>query len=396
MNTANLNKITSFLVMDILEKAHALEKEGKEIIHLEVGEPDFATPACIKEAANLALKNDQTHYTHSQGLIELREAICQFYQKKYQVSLDPEQIFVTQGTSPGMLLVFSLLLNSDSGGSGGSEGDKVIISDPAYACYPNFIHFSGATTVRVPIREEDGFQLKAEILADYVDSQVKAIVINSPSNPTGTLLSAQNLQDIAAFCRENNIWIISDEIYHGLVYSGHEHSALEYTDQCFVLNGFSKLYAMTGWRLGYIIAPHEYIVPLRKLCQNFFISANTMAQWAGIAALTKAGEDVEKMRQTFDKRRKFMLDALRSLGFKIICEPCGAFYILVNAHHLAQKFDGSSLKLALDILYKAGVGVTPGIDFGPGAEGYLRFSYANSTNNIARAMDKLGEYLRRF
>jgi aspartate/methionine/tyrosine aminotransferase len=387
MNPTNLNKITSFLVMDILEKAHALEKEGKEIIHLEVGEPDFATPACIKEAANLALKNDQAHYTHSQGIIELREAICRSYQEKYQVSLDPEQIFVTQGTSPGMLLVFSLLLN---------EGDKVIISDPAYACYPNFIHFSGASTVRVPIREEDGFQLKAEILADYVDSQVKAIVINSPSNPTGTLLSAQNLQDIAAFCLEKGLWIISDEIYHGLVYAGQEHSALEYTDQCFVLNGFSKLYAMTGWRLGYIIAPHEYIVPLRKLCQNFFISANSMAQWAGIAALNKAGEDVEKMRQTFDKRRKFMLGALRSLGFKIICEPSGAFYILVNARHLAQKFGGSSLKLALDILYKAGVGVTPGIDFGPGAEGYLRFSYANSMENIAKAMDKLGEYLRRF
>jgi aspartate/methionine/tyrosine aminotransferase len=189
---------------------------------------------------------------------------------------------------------------------------------------------------------------------------------------------------------EIGIPIVSDEIYHGLVYGEKEHSILEYTDNAFVLNGFSKLFAMTGWRLGYIIAPPDFIRPLQKVQQNFFISAGSISQWAGVAALTKAQEDVRKMKETYDERRRYMIKRVRELGFGLASEPSGAFYMLVNAKHLSA----NSYELAFDILEKAGVGVSPGIDFGKNAEGFLRFSYANSLENIQEGLDRIEEYLR--
>lgn len=372
--------ISSFLVMDVLEAAHSLEREEKSVIHLEIGEPDFDTPDCIKRAACRSLEQNQTHYTHSLGIIELREAICEHYRDRYGVEPHPDQVIVTQGTSPALFLVFAALLE---------EGDKVVIPDPGYACYPNFITFAGAEPLRVPVLEEDGFQYRPSRIKAALDPKVKAIMINSPSNPTGTLLSAERMQAVA----DLGPYVVSDEIYHGLVYEGRERSILEFTDRAFALNGFSKLYAMTGFRLGYVIAPKDFVRPIQKLCQNFFISANTTAQWAGIAALKESAADVERMRKTYDERRRFMLKGLRKLGFKIENDPTGAFYVLVDCRHLAEKFGGSSYELAFDILEKALVGVTPGIDFGPGAEGYIRFSYANSVENIAKAINRLKKYL---
>ena len=377
--------LSAFLVMEILEAAQAMERAGEHVIHLEVGEPDFDTPACIKEAACRAMDGNKTHYTHSMGIPELRTAIAEDYKAPYDVAVDPANIVVTQGTSPAMLVLFSALLN---------QGDKVITSDPCYACYDNFICFAGAEPVKVAVREEDSFQYRVSAIREALTSDVKAILINSPANPTGTLFSAERMAKIAALAEANNAWVVSDEIYHGLVYEGKEHSILEFTDRAFVLNGFSKLYAMTGWRLGYVIAPPEFVRTLQIVCQNFFISANTMAQWAGVAALTEAADDVERMRATYDKRRKYMLARLKGMGFQISHDPTGAFYVLVNMKHLAAKFDGSSLALAYDILEKAKIGVTPGIDFGPGAEGYIRFSYANSLENIEEGMNRLEQYIK--
>ena len=370
--------ITSFIVMDVLEKANEMEHRGINVIHLEVGEPDFDTPACVKAAACKALDEGQTHYTHSLGMLELRQAICRYYQDHYAVSVEPDRILVTSGTSPAMLLLFSVLLN---------RGDQVIISDPHYACYPNFIRFLEAEIVTVPVFEEDGFQYRPEAIEEKIGDRTKAVFINSPSNPTGNLLSSERMKKIA----EMQPWVVSDEIYHGLVYEGTEHSILEFTDRAFVLNGFSKLFAMTGLRLGYAIVPRDFIRPMQKLHQNFFISANSMAQRAGIAALTEAGADVARMKETYDQRRRFMIRRLRELGFGITVEPTGAFYVFANARHLST----DSYALAFDILEKAHVGVTPGIDFGDNGEGYLRFSYANSLENIAEGMDRLETYLQK-
>ncbi|KAB1442089.1 pyridoxal phosphate-dependent aminotransferase [Pseudodesulfovibrio senegalensis] len=376
--------MTSFLVMDVLEAAQRMEREGRSVIHLEVGEPDFDTPECICRAASEALAQGHTHYTHSLGIPELRTAVSEHYGERYGVDVDPGRIVITQGTSPAMFMVFSALLE---------QGDKVITSDPCYACYHNFIRFPGGEPVTVPVSEEDGFQLRVSAIRKVMDERVKAILINSPANPTGTLLSDERMQAIAELADEAGIRVVSDEIYHGLVYEGRERSILEFSDRAIVFNGFSKLYAMTGWRLGYTIVPEKFVRPMQKLCQNFFISANAQAQWAGVAALKQAGGDVARMKGIYDERRRYMLDRLKGMGFSIPNEPTGAFYVIVNMRHLAERFEGSSLKLAYDILEKAGIGVTPGIDFGPGAEGYIRFSYANSLENIAEGMDRLERYV---
>ncbi len=379
MITKRAEEIRPFIVMDVLERAQELESQGEHIIHLEVGEPDFDTPACVRAAGERAIREGKTHYTHSQGLLELRQAICENYLKRYGVDITPEQIIVTSGTSPAMLLIFGALLEA---------GDEVIISDPHYACYPNFIRFVDGIPVRVPVAEEDGFQFRPEEIRRVVSPRTRAIFINSPANPTGNLLSPERMAEIAKL----GPMVISDEIYHGLVYEGEEHSILEYTDESFVLNGFSKLYAMTGWRLGYVIAPPRFVRPMQKMQQNFFISASAMAQWAGVEALRneEAAEEVARMVSTYDERRRYMLQRLKKMGFGITVEPTGAFYVLANA----KRFSSDSYRLAFDILHNAKVGVTPGVDFGPNCEGYIRFTYANSLENIAEGMDRLEQYLK--
>jgi aspartate/methionine/tyrosine aminotransferase len=369
-------EITPFLVMDILERAQELERQGEKVIHLEIGEPDYDTPAVVKEAAYRAMAAGETQYTHSQGLIELREALCQHYWAKYRVQVTPEQFIVTSGTSPAMILIFGALLD---------PGDEMLLPNLHYACYPNILKLVDATPRYVPVKEEDGFQLNPAELGPYLTPRTKAVLVNSPGNPTGTLTSAANLARLA----ELGLYVISDEIYHGLVYEGKEHSILEFTDRAFVINGFSKVYAMTGWRLGYLLAPPDFIRPLQKLMQNFFISANPFVQRAGIAALTQAGGEIEAMRATYDTRRRFLLAGLARLGFKIPVPPTGAFYVFVNARHLST----DSYALAFDILEKVKVGVAPGVDFGPGGEGFLRFSYANSLENLQEGLRRLETYL---
>ena len=370
-------EITPFIVMEVLERARELEREGVDVIHLEVGEPDFDVPPAVKGATLKALDQGLTHYTHSLGDLELREAICRHYEKTYSVFIKPEQVVVTSGTSPAMMLVFSALLE---------RGQEVILSDPGYSCYPNFIRFLGGVPARLPVYEKDGFQLKAEAIRERIGDKTRAILINSPSNPTGNLLPEEGMKAIAGL----GPYIISDEIYHGLVYEGKEHSIMEFTDQAFVLNGFSKLYAMTGLRLGYLIAPERFVRPIQKMQQNFFICASSLGQRAGIAALEDTCPDVAEMKRIYNQRRQFMVRRLRELGLGITIEPTGAFYVFANARHLS----GDSYALAFDILEKAHVGVTPGIDFGPNGEGYLRFSYANSQEKIADGLERIERYLK--
>jgi len=368
-----------FYVMEILERAQELEREGNDVVHLEVGEPDFDTPEPIKEACREALKEGKTHYTHSQGILELREAICELYYENYGVEVSPDQVLITSGTSPAMLLLFSALLE---------EGDEVILPDPTYPCYPNFIRYLGARPLFVKTEEDEGFRYDPEEVKASLSPRTRAIIVNSPSNPTGVVMEEERLREMASLPP----WIISDEIYHGLVYEGKEHTMLEFTDRCFVLNGFSKLYAMTGWRLGYVIAPREFIRPMQVMQQNFFISPNAFVQWAALAALKEAREYAEGMRREYNRRRLLLLEGLKRLGLRVKVEPTGAFYILANARHISE----DSYQLAFDILERAKVGVTPGIDFGSQAEGYLRFSYTTSQERIREGLRRLEEYLKGF
>jgi aspartate/methionine/tyrosine aminotransferase len=371
-------KMPPFHVMEVLERAQELEREGRHIIHLEIGEPDFHTASHICEAAVSAMSSGNTKYTHSQGIPELREAIVENYRHRFGVVISPEQVIVTSGTSPAMLLLSIALID---------PGDEVIMSNPHYACYPNFVRAVGGVPDFIYTDKGSGFMLQPEQVAARISKRTKAILINSPSNPTGHVMPPGILRDLAAVA--GDVPIISDEIYQGLVYENEDHTILEFTYNAFVLNGFSKLYAMTGWRLGYLIAPIRYIRTLQKIQQNFFISTNAFVQHAGIAALTGPQEMVSEMVSTYNKRRIYMLKRLREMGFEIEGEPQGAYYILADA----RRFSEDSLEMSRRILEDIGVAVTPGIDFGSGAEGYLRFSYANSLENIEEGMDRLQTYL---
>ena len=379
MISKKATEIPPFIVMDVLERDQELERDGEHIIHLEVGEPDFDTPECINEAGYRAICDGKTHYTHSMGLIELMEAIAEDYWKKHRVRISPDQVLVASGTSPAMLLLFSALLDS---------GDEVILSNPYYPCYPNIIRFVDGAPVFVEVFEEEGFQYLPEMIEEKLGPKVKGIMINSPANPTGNIMSAERMKKIAEFSPH----IISDEIYHGLVYEGKAHSILEFTERAFVINGFSKLYAMTGWRLGYLIAPREFVRPMQKIQQNLFISASSFAQWGALTGLKEAEQDIRKMVETYDQRRRYLIQRLKEMGFGITVEHTGAFYILANA----KRFSKDSYQLAFDILQEAKVGVAPGIDFGSNAEGYLRFCYANSMENIIEGMNRLEKYLKRY
>ena len=369
--------VTPFLAMEIMERAKLLEAQGKHIIYLCLGEPDFPTPEPVVEACVDALRSGATSYTHSLGTLELRQELAAHYRRRYGVELAPERILISSGTSPLMLLLFAALLE---------EGDEILLPDPSYACYPNFIRFAGGRPVYLPTRAEDGFQPRPEQVRQAITARTRGVLINSPSNPAGSTLPTAWLEALAQL----PVPLISDEIYHGLTYEGEERSALEFSADAFVLGGFSKAYAMTGWRLGYLIVPEGCVRTLQSLHQNFFISANSFVQQAGITALRDATGAVARMRQAYDERRRYLVERLRQLGLKVAATPVGAFYVLADARHLGS----DSLALAGEILEATGVALTPGIDFGPGAEGYLRFSYANSMENLRAATARLETYLK--
>ena len=373
-----VEQMTSFIVMDVLERAQELEREGKDIVHLEVGEPDFDLSEMVREAAEASFAQKRTHYTHSLGDKDLRLEVARFYQREYGVTIDPDQVIVTSGSSPAILMALMVLCE---------PGSEVILSDPGYPCYKNFVLACNAKPVSVDLSPEDGFQYSIEKIKKAITPKTRAIFVNSPMNPTGTLVSDATYKELVNL----GIPLLSDEIYHGLVYEGRAKSALEFTDNAFVLNGFSKRYAMTGLRLGFLVAPKEYVRKLQVIQQNLFICAPSISQRAGIVALRDSEPEVAERRAIYDERRRYMLSRLKNMGFEVEVEPQGAFYIFCNA----KKFTTDSYRFAFEVVENAHVGITPGVDFGKNGEGYVRFSYANSLDNIKKGMDRLETYLQK-
>ena len=374
--SARAQTIRPFVVMDIVARAKELEAQGRDIVRLEIGDPDFPTPEVITRAAEAAMQEGSTHYTQSLGLPDLRCALRDRYRDHYGVEVDPENVVVTQGTSPAMLLLFGALLD---------PGDEVIMPDPCYPAYPNYVAFLGGVPKLVPVRASEGFRYRPEEVRAAIGPRTKAVMINSPSNPTGAVLGEADLAALAAIAEETGVYIASDEIYHGLDFCGPDRTILSYTDRAFVLNGFSKAYAMTGWRLGYMIAPPDFVRPAEKIQQNFFLAANAFVQQAGVVALTQAQDDVARMRELYDERRRFLVPALEEAGLTIECPPCGAFYVFADAGHWSP----DSLELSYRLLEEAGVASAPGVDFGAGGEGFLRFSYATDLARLAEGAARL-------
>ncbi len=369
--------VEPFLAMEVMERAFALEREGARVVHLEVGEPDFPPPPAAVEACIRALRAGETRYTDSRGLLESRESVGRVHERRFGTPVAPERVLVNSGTSAAMLLVFSLLVE---------PGDEVIIGTPHYPCYPNFVRVCGGSAVLVPTQPEEGYRLDPDAVRRALSPRTRAIVVSSPANPTGAIQSGETLRALAALGPP----LVSDEIYDGLVYDGAQvTSALELSDGAYVLDGFSKRYAMTGFRLGWVIAPVSASRPLQVLQQNLFISANRFVQYAGLAALRDGAPAVESMRLAYDARRHLLVDGLRELGFRIPVMPQGAFYVFADA----RAFGNDSRELAFGLLERAHVGTCPGVDFGAAGEGWLRFCSAASEASIAEALERLGRAL---
>ena len=366
-----------FLAMEVMERAFEMERAGEDVIHLEVGEPDFPAHPAAGKACIRAIESGQTHYTDSRGLSELREAIADDHRRRFGVDVDPERIIVSNGTSPAMLLVFSFLVG---------EGDEVVLGAPHYPCYPNFIRMCGGVPVAVPMDPESGYVMDVEAVRGALTPRTRAIVVSSPANPTGAVQSEETMRGLVSL----GVPIISDEIYDGLLYDGAKvTSALQISDDAYVLDGFSKRYAMTGYRLGYAIVPHGSVRAIQVMQQNLFISANCFVQHAGLAVLRDRSDAFEEMLAAYTRRRRLLIDGLRELGFRIPVEPKGAFYVFADA----RAFDSDSLRLAFALLERAKVGTVPGIDFGESGEGWLRFAYANSEAAIEGALERLAAAL---
>ena len=371
-------EITSFKVMDILEKALEME----DVIHLEIGEPDFDTPEEIKEAGIRAIKEEKIIYTHSMGMKELRVAVADYYNEKYGTSVKYDNVVITPGTSPALLLAVYVMLEH-------TGKKEILASNPGYACYPNFINIMSGKMVYFDLDIEDGFKIDVDKIREKLSENSAALMINSPNNPTGKVITPQEYREIAKL----GIPVISDEIYQGLVYEGKRYdTALNYMEDAIVLNGFSKLFAMTGWRLGYMIVPDKYIELTQKLGQNLFISANTISQYAAIEALKNKNVEkkIDEMVEEYNERRTVAMEELEKYNLKIAACPEGAYYIIIDI----REYSKDSLAFAYELLENARVAVTPGIDFGSNLEGYVRISYATSKELIREGIKRFGEYMK--
>jgi len=369
----HLAALSPFLAMEVMERALAMERDGARVIHLEIGEPDFTAPPAAISAAQTALAAGRTKYTASVGLPELREAIAADKRARTGVSVDPECVLVTSGTSPALLMVFAALCE---------RGSELIVPAPHYACYPNFARFVGAEPVPVPCDPGAGYAIDPDAVKRALTSRTRAIVVGTPANPTGAVQSREVMAALAGL----GVPLVSDEIYDGLVYdAARVTSALEVSDAAFVLDGFSKRYAMTGFRLGYAIAPKSAMRTLQTLQQNLFISASEFVQHAGLAALREGASTVTAARSAYARRRARLVAGLRALGFGVAREPAGAFYVFADA----RAFGADSVALASALLERAHVACTPGVDFGAAGEGFLRFCYAASEDAIEEALTRM-------
>lgn len=375
--------IAPFHVMALLAHARDLEMAGRSIIHMEIGEPDFPTAEPVIAAGQRALAEGRTRYTAAAGLPELRQAISDHYRERYQVEIPARRILVTPGASGALQLVTAVLVN---------PGNRVLLADPGYPCNRHFVRLVEGEAAGIPVGPETGYQLTAHLVEQYWDERTVAVLLASPANPTGTVISPEELAALVATVEARGGRVIMDEIYHGLVYGAALQTALAYSDQTFVVNSFSKYYGMTGWRLGWLVAPDDAVDAVEKLAQNLFLAASTPAQYAALAAFTPEAQAIfEARRREFQARRDFLLPALRALGFSIPVTPDGAFYLYADC----RRFTDNSYDFALRLLDEAGVAMTPGIDFGHHQPNqHVRFAYTNAIPQLAEGVERLRRALQ--
>ncbi len=373
--------ITPFYVMELLEKARAMEEKGEDIVHMEVGEPGFPTPARIKEEAGRAVLNDRTFYTHSLGIPELRSKIAEYYAIRDGLDISPERIIVTNGTSGALLLLFGALMD---------HGNLLAISDPGYPCYKNIASFVDADVAQVPVSHDSRYELTVGHL-ELLDVKPHLVVIANPTNPTGSIYREETISALYDYVTREDGAVIIDEIYSGLVYDQQPKTALSLADEIIVIDGFSKAFAMTGFRLGWMVVPENLVRPLQCCAQNLFISPPSISQYAALSAFDDPAV-LEEMRLMYKERRDFMVPRLRDLGFSIPIDPEGAFYIYGGI----EKWGLDSMEFIGRALEEAKVAITPGYDFGAyGAGSHVRFSYADNLGRLVTGCNRLESWLNR-
>jgi aspartate/methionine/tyrosine aminotransferase len=375
-------RIEPFHVMALLARARALEAQGRSIVHMEIGEPDFPTPRPICEAGIRALELGDLFYTPALGLPELRAAVAQFYKTRYGVDVSPERIAITSGASGALLLALGVLID---------PGAQVLVTDPGYPANRHFVQLLNGEPVNVPVGPDSDYQMTPELLEHHWGEHARAALVATPSNPTGTLIAYDRLAEMASFTAGRAGALIVDEIYHGLVYGSETKTAVDLGDNVFVINSFSKYFNMTGWRLGWMVAPEHYIGEIDKLAQNVYLSAPAPAQRAALSAFEpETLALLDARREEFRARRDYLVPALRKLGFGIPQTPQGAFYIYANC----SRFTADSYRFALDMLEEAGVAITPGIDFGAHrAAEHVRFAYTNSIERLQEGVSRIARFL---
>lgn len=380
--SSRVSGIEPFRVMQVMARAQALEARGVDLIHLEVGEPDFPTPESIVAAGQRALAEGRTRYTPAHGSPALCKAIAEDYARLYGVAVDPERVVVTTGASSALLLALS---------AGTDPGDEVLLPDPGYACNRHFVSTLGAVPRLLPVSEEQHFQPTARQVAAAWTPATRALMLASPANPTGTLLSREELVAIAEVVRERGGLLIMDEIYGRLVFDEPARTALEVMPEAVIVNSFSKYYAMTGWRLGWLIVPETWIDTVRRLAQNLFVAPSTLAQEAALEAFTPASETVLQARvRELAQRRDFLLHKLPALGLPLRARPEGAFYIYTDSSAHAE----DSEALCARILHEAAVALTPGTDFSPlSGRRHIRIAYTQPLPRLEEAVRRLERLL---
>lgn len=377
-----MQRIAPFYVMDLLAQARRMEAEGHTIIHMEIGEPDFNTPAPVVAAGQAALATGKIHYTPAKGLAALRQAIADHYRNRYATELDPQRVVVTPGSSGALQLIMSVLIN---------PGESVLLADPGYPCNRHFVELVDGVPVALAVGPQTGYQLTARMVEEAWREDTKAVLVASPSNPTGTLISDDEMRQLHATVDRLGGVLIVDEIYQGLVYGDVSGTALRFADNLFVINSFSKFFGMTGWRLGWLVAPEAFIDPIDRLAQNIFLSAPTLSQYAALGAFSPAVMEIlEQRRLAFQARRDFLFPALRNLGFSIPLMPQGAFYLYAGCSELCD----DSQVFAKRLLQEAGVAVTPGLDFGFNQpQSHLRFAYTTDLESLHEGVERIRRFL---
>ena len=375
---SRMREIAPFHVMELMAKAAAMEAAGRSVIHFEVGEPDFATADPILRAGQEFLRGGHVHYTPALGLPQLREAISGFYRQRYGIDVPPARIVVTAGASGALMLALGVLVD---------PGDEWLLPDPGYPCNRHFVRLLEGRPVSLPVSAASNYQPAAEAVSAAWESKTRGLLIASPANPTGTVIDPRTLAELAGIVAHRGGSLVVDEIYHGLTYGTTATSALNLGEDVFVINSFSKYFGMTGWRLGWLVAPQRHVREIEKLAQNLYIAPSTLAQQAALAAFQPETIAIlEERQREFEARRDLILPGLEQLGFRIAAKPQGAFYVYADSSELGA----DSQILAERLLDEAGVAATPGLDFGDNApRHHMRFAYTVEQGRIAEGLERM-------